>query len=422
MAARKTNPAAVPELEALDLESGGYILRRVLRYLRCSCLVRLVIILFATWSSGWADPGEFTIRTVTPLNRAQLLRLRQIIDANTDASALAHRIRDEARPYLNANPQPLEVIHYQGLLNNDPRRIASVVKLQTMDHIAALTRYWQASGDEEVAMALRRHILAWCATYKPTGDDVNENKLYPLFVAVAGLVETGIFTDLERQTVLAWVSQMAALHETALAGDSPNNRYTKRLRLLLVFGQILGKEDYAELARLGVKHFVADGLYPDGESLDLRTRDTLTYHISALEPVVEIAILLQVSNGNSLYSWESSAGASLKKSVEYVLPYLSGEKTRTEWTHSKVPLDHKRAAAGIDKYQPGSLFDPDEALDLLLLAEFFEPQLQGIIVGLSPDHESRYEHWQLLVNEALRTGECSESRFPTENFSLLPTN
>ncbi|NCB09764.1 MAG: alginate lyase, partial [Bacteroidia bacterium] len=40
--------------------------------------------------------------------------------------------------------------------------------------------------------------------------------------------------------------------------------------------------------------------------------------------------------------------SSIEKSVEYVIPFATGDKQRKEWTNSKVALDRERAAAGID--------------------------------------------------------------------------
>lgn len=177
------------------------------------------------------------------------------------------------------------------------------------------------------------------------------------------------------------------------------NRYTKHVRLAMICGMILERPELTALGETGVKRFVSESLYADGSSLDLKRRDTLTYHSSALRPPLQIAMLS--GNSSELYTWENEAGGSLKKSVDYVVPFAMGEKTGEEWTHSKVALDHQRAAAGLAEYQPGKLYDPQQASELMELAAFFDPELMKVVRHLAGSESKRFPHWQTLVNEAV---------------------
>lgn len=38
--------------------------------------------------------------------------------------------------------------------------------------------------------------------------------------------------------------------------------------------------------------------------------------------------------GMNIYHWEGDQGGSLEKSVDYVVPYALGKKTREEWANS----------------------------------------------------------------------------------------
>lgn len=80
----------------------------------------------------------------------------------------------------------------------------------------------------------------------------------------------------------------------------------------------------------------------------------------------------------NLYDYKAENGASIKKSVEYVIPYATGEKQRKEWINTKVELDKKRAAAGIEKYQPGKLFDPKQAWEMFQWACYYNPEWYSI--------------------------------------------
>jgi len=301
---------------------------------------------------------------------------------------------------LDRQPAPLEVIQYEGLVNSDPRRIATVEKLRDMADVARMFRYWQVSGDPEAAKALQRYIRAWTKTYKITGNDVNENKFYPLLSAYDSLRPE--FSSSQRDRVDAWVEMLGQHHANAVRNsDHFTNRYSKHVRLTAVCGMILDRDEWIDLAVYGIRRFVTESLFPDGTSNDLKRRDALGYHVSGLTPPLELAMLLS-DHGKSLYAWLSPRGASLKKSVEYVIPYAMGEKVHKEWVHTKVGLDRRRAAVGIEKYQPGKEFEPRQALKLMELAAWFDPHLVRIVQHLSDNNTQRFPTWQTLVNETVR--------------------
>lgn len=352
-----------------------------------------------------AEVGEFDIRPVVPLSPERLTALRQLVAADPEAQALAAEAIVAAEPFLDDEPQPVRVIHYEGLVNTDSKRIATVAKLREMDHVAALVRRWQVQGDAVSAAALLRFVDAWSATYEPTGNDVNENKLLPLLVAwhaLHGQADASV-----QEQVTAWIDRLAPPHCQAVKKRKRlNNRYTKHVRLVALFGLINQRDDWLALARRGVERFVAGSLRPDGTSLDLELRDTLTYHCSSLKPPIELAIIL---GDEALYSWESADGASLKKSVGYVIPYATGAKTRKEWVNSRSRLDQERAEAGLEKYRKGRLFDPQDASGLMALASCFDPDLRPLAQRLS-GAEGRYIGWRSLIHAAVQAATESGKR------------
>jgi len=346
------------------------------------------------------DPGEFSFRPCLPLNEEQRGRLRHLTESDPEAMKLLITLKSEAEARLTLQPRPLEVIHYEGLVNTDPRRIASVASLREMDDVSILFHYWQATGDGATAAVLKRFIGAWSATYRPTGNDVNENKLYPLFMAYLALQPD--FESDERKKIDEWIKAMANLHGEAFKKSRHfTNRYTKRVRLLTLFGKILNRPDWQAQATDGLKRFVQESLRADGSSLDLELRDSLTYHNSALQPAIDLAVMAG-SEGPGLYAWTVPSGGSLKKSVDYVIPYASGAQTREEWRKTQVDLDRRRAAAGLEAYRVGRLFDPKDALDLLAEASYFDASLVPLVLQLQQSPAKRFGSWTLLVNAACR--------------------
>jgi hypothetical protein len=358
------------------------------------------VLLVSAAAAGAERVGEFSIPSVSPLTPAQLEKLRALVATDPEAKALAEQAKARALPLLDAEPHPLEVIHYEGRVNTDPLRIATVEKLREMGDVARLVRYWQVSGDSRAAATLRRFILAWTGTYRLTGNDVNENKFRPLLVAYHALRDD--FPAGERAKVDAWVERLGKLHKWSVERSTHfTNRYSKHVRLLALAGMILGRDEWVAAAHEGVKRFVRNSLYADGTSRDLKRRDTLTYHMSALKPPIELAMLAG-DKGRELYTWRSPAGGSLKRSVDYVVPYAMGDKTRREWTHSTVDLDRRRAEAGLEHYRPGKLFEPRQALDLMELAGYFDQELMRVVHHLTDSDAERFPTWQTLINEAAR--------------------
>lgn len=347
-----------------------------------------------------AQIGELEIPLVIPLKPVQIEKLREVASTYSEAKMFADLVTQEAQPFLGTKPNPIKAIHYEGFVHTDPQRIESVTHLQDMARVSCLLKYWMISGDLRAEETLKQYILAWIQTYQLTGNDVNENKLYPLLVAYYTIRDSFLAEDC--LVVERWIQNLGALHEDSVKNSNHlTNRYSKHLRLLAIAGMILGKQDWVVASYEGIKRFISNSLYEDGSSLDFRRRDTLTYHASSLIPLIELAFLLG-KQGNALYTWSSIKGGSLKKSVDFVVPYAMGEKTRQEWVHSEVALDHRRAEEGIEEYRIGRYYEPASALALMELAVFFDPSLMRVVHHLTHNKAELYPTWQTLINEVAR--------------------
>ncbi len=344
-------------------------------------------------------PGEFPLPDVVPIPMEAVWELRELVASDPEAAARVSEIAERARPVIGEPATPVKVIFYEGLVNTDPRRIASVQRLKQMGEAGDLVRYWQATGDPEAAETLMAWIQAWFTTYELTGNDVNENKFFPLLAAYYYLRDD--FGDAEREQIDGFIESLGELHAEAVRKSRHlTNRYTKHVRLTAICGMILDRPEWIEVSQEGVKRFVRASLYGDGTSHDLRRRDTLTYHSSSLRPAIQLA-MLEGPGGIELYTWENERGGSIEKSVDYVVPYATGEKTREEWKNSKIDLDRRRAEAGLEKYRAGRLYDPKNAMDLMELASFFDPELHAVVLQLTETDAERFPTWQTLVNAAV---------------------
>lgn len=344
-------------------------------------------------------PGEFSIRPVIPLPEPALVELRRLVADDDEARSMGAEIVSHATNVVMATPRPLAVIHYEGLVNTDPRRLRAVEHLRTLDDVALLVQAWQVSKRDDFAAAVRRQVHAWATTYRPTGNDVNENKLIPLLVgwhAIRHLAD-----DTERRDATAWLSDLGERHARAVTESKHlTNRYTKHVRLAVYCGLALERPAWVALGRTGIERFVSQSLRADGTSLDLERRDSLTYHCSALVPVLELAQLLG-ADGQMLYAWVAPAGGSVKHSVDFVLPYATGEKTHAEWVNTTVELDRRRAAAGLEHYRTGRLFEPRQAAKLLEAASQFDASLLPVWTRVTGSTAKRFGNWRMVVQASL---------------------
>lgn len=369
-------------------------------------MIGMALVIGAAAAPVRATVGEFSIPDVIPLNEAQRSRLRHLVVTDEEAADLAAAAKHEAVPLLDGEPRPLEVIHYEGLVNTDPRRIASVKKLRDMAKVARLVRYWQTTGDQRAAEAIRRFTIAWTKTYRLTGNDVNENKFQPMLVGYLALRET--FDPNRHQRIDRWVEKLGRLHLKAVRESTHfTNRYAKHVRLLATTARILDRDKWLDETRNGIRRYVSNALDADGTSRDLKRRDSLSYHASGLKVMLELAMLMG-QRGRELYTWTGPDGGSLNKSVDYVVPYAMGRKVHREWVDTKVGLDRRRAKAGLEKYKPGKPYDPNHAQALMEKASYFDPGLVRVVHHLSHSEAERLPTWQMLMNAAAQPRDDDE--------------
>ena len=361
----------------------------------------LAFVVAWTGLSKAAEVGEFVIPQTVLLDASQLERLATVLATDPEAKAIADRAVAEARAGLARGPEPLAVIHYEGMVHTDPRRVETVASLNQMGDIARLLRAWQVTQDPAIAGHLRVLIQAWTQTYRITGNDGNENKFSPLLMAYASLRAT--FADAARGEVDDWVERLGLLHaERVAAVGGVSNRYGKHLRITALCAAALERPAWRDTAIGGAKRMIEHGLRPDGSSHDLEQRDSLGYHGSAVRALSEMSLLFPlVDDEPTLYDWVAPSGASIRKSVDFVVPYANGEKTREEWRNTKVELDRQRAAAGIAEYQPGRPYDPRKALPLMEAASLYDPTLRPLVAKLAGTPAERFPTGMSLMSAAV---------------------
>ena len=309
------------------------------------------------------------------------------------------RLADQS---LTEDPHPIDTIRTEGLLQGDPRKTATQQALRDMPRIYALALVYKVSGDRKYLSALARYLTAWANTDRPRGDPIDDPNLDPVIGAYD--MEKGDLSPATEETVRAWLKATAEVELSApfnrpSRATSFNNWHSHRLKIVGEIAFAIGDTALQGYTVRGIRDQIARNLNADGSSSDFVARDALHYHVYDLEPLLTLAIVLQRATGVDYYTYVSPAGTSIKKSVDWLLPYLTGEKTHGEFVNSTVEFDRQRAKNGEAAYKAGTLFDPKNGVTMLLLAAYFDsdPTLMPLARKLSGT-EDRYPRWQAVVN------------------------
>ena len=325
------------------------------------------------------------------LNSKEINKLRSVMEENNQVRELYNSILEEAKAGLHRPPKPVEIIYYEGLLDTDPKRIETVKSFADIDYVISLIYASYGNDDPVFGEKAKEIILAWAQTYEPTGNPINENKFNAFYWGY--YIFKNKFRQNEQKIVEDWFLEIA--NKEMNRERTPNNNWeAKRCKMIGIIGCLLENEQLRTYSIEGFKKYILTAYYKDGTSRDLEQRDALHYHVSGLKPCVSAFINLSKFDSRfELFDFVSGNGSSIKKSVEYVIPYATGEKKRPEWKNTKVKLDKERAAAGLAEYQPGKLFDPEKAYSLFELACYYNPDWISIF-----EKRDRITSWMGLLN------------------------
>jgi hypothetical protein len=203
-------------------------------------------------------------------------------------------------------------------------------------------------------------------------------------------------TKEQSEKIIPWLIEIANKNIAKSPVDEKGNWLSKRLKIAGMVGLITEKQRLIDFAIEGLKNYIENNFYQDGATYDLRHRDAMTYHSGGVAPVLTVLLLLR-KNYPDLYAMENKVGGSVKKSVEFMLPYARGEKVYRQWTNSKVEFDRTRYLAGDDKYKPGTAWDPSSGRSTYLYAQFFDNRFIEIIAKVNHSTNKEYPSWETVL-------------------------
>ncbi len=363
----------------------------MLSAMRLNCVLLFLLITFA-----------FASDETISVHPAQLTRLKELIKSDDEAGERFRELKHTAMKALDDKPNPIKKIQTEGKLNTDPVKIRTKESLADMKKLHALGWAYAVTGEEKFGEKAREFLLAWARENSPTGDPIDETTLQHAFVAFDLTRE--LFNAEQKKEVKAWMKRIAEDEMKTgkkNSGTSRNNWQSHRIKIVGLIGYALGTKEYIEYAEDGYKKQLEINLKPDGSSIDFHDRDALHYHCYDLEPLLELAIAAKL-NGTNLYDKKAADGASLSKSVNFLVPYCTGAKTHAEFVNSKVAFDKKRAESGDKHYEAGHMFEPRTGAQTMELASFFDESFTPVYFQATGKKASKYPSWQFVLNAVRR--------------------
>jgi hypothetical protein len=338
------------------------------------------------------------------LTNKELNKLKDKIRKDTAVASLYTTFQATADQALLEEPNPIAKITSQGLLEGNPAKTASLKAVQDADKIYALSIAYRLSEKQVYLDRAITYLTAWAKINQATGDPIDETKLEALFTGY-DLIYSKIPAE-HKQLINAWLTRIAdgevnSRYAQGSKGTAINNWNSHRIKIIALIAYTLHQKSYDTIILDALKRQLAVNLNADGTSLDFEERDAFHYHTYDLEPLLTAVIIIDRAQGVNYFNYTSSKGASIKKSVDYMVPYMTGEKQHAEFVNSKVEFDRKRAANHEKGYEAGTPFNPHSGALVMALASYFDKNYLDVLkrTGLKG---STYEQWQIIVNDIKR--------------------
>lgn len=329
----------------------------------------------ATGAAAEQPNGRDALIAVRP---KQLEALREALRTEPAAARAFDPVKKLAERALGEKPRPVKRIVSEGVLFSDPARKPSAEARRDLFKIEALGYAFAVSGKTEFADKARAFVLAWASVYEPVGNPINETE-FPRLMKGYDLAR-GAFSEGERIQVERWLLRLAETEKAAIrpaSSTAKNNHHSHRLKIIGHAAWLLSQPALVDWTVAEYKRHLDGNLNPDGTTFDFRQRDALHYHVYDLLPLTELALAAD-RNGKNFYGYTTSKGASLDRSIAFLIPYVTGEKTHREFVHSTVKFDGERSTAGDPSIQVGANWNPAKAKTLFDVAGYFNPRFHEV--------------------------------------------
>lgn len=334
----------------------------------------LTMLIFSSWLSVKAQ--------IVCLSKEELSTLKAEITNNLRAKKIYASLQKSTALYLNQPPNPIDTIRTEGLLKGDPKKDKTKLALPDMNKMFALALQYRLTSDRNYLDKCISFLNAWAKINHSKGDPIDDTNLDKAIEAY-DLIKNDIPLA-DKKPIDNWLSETARAEINSKRmkpgkATAINNWNAHRLKVVGEIGYALNNREFIDWTIDHLKSHININLYADGSSLDFKQRDALHYHLYDLEPMLKLAIIINRGDATNFYTYQSPNSSSIKKSVDWLIPYITGEKKHEEYVNTTVKFDHDRARNNEPGFAAGTLFEPKLAIPLLKSVVYFDQKYQTLL-------------------------------------------
>jgi len=317
-------------------------------------------------------------------------------DAHPAPTAAIDQLQRAVDRLSTDRPRAIERLHTEGTLPHQGIWDQSIEAKKDLPLMRDLALVWREKNDAEQLAAVAKLLAAWTAIYQPNLNPIDETDFEALIDAFA-ITGPALpaelrqkLTDKLRPWAQGYIRSIAGPHSDH-KGTFTNNWQSHRIKLVTLAAVALDDSGlFASARELFVKQ-LNDNLRPDGSVADFYERDALHYVTYDLEPLARAAIAARLRDEDWL-TLAGPNGASLQKSLDWLLPYAKGETAHQEYVHTTVKFDHDRAAAGVPGFT--GMWEPKSSAGLYWLAGVLAPRYRIVAETLMPEPANIAACWR----------------------------
>lgn len=351
------------------------------------------------WIIALMALGLIAKAQIVSLNNGEIKRLKNKISNNEAYQKLYDHYKTLAAQALTETPDPIDLIQSQGLLEGNPLKVATNKSIRDFPKVYALAVNYRISGQKADLDKATEFLLAWAKTNHSAGDPINDTKLEDAITAY-DLIRNAV-SAANRNAIDLWLEQTAQAEVNSKSavgnrGTAINNWNSHRIKIITLIAYTLHDKKYDSVISSLLEKQLDINLNNDGTTWDFVERDAFHYHTYDLEPLLSAITAIDRATGKNYFIYQTSKGASIQKSVDFMVPYMTGEKQHGEFTNSHVKFDQDRAKNGEKGYAAGTPFNPKSGMFTLALAAYFNPDYVKVMKQVANDQQ--YFDWQLALN------------------------
>lgn len=309
---------------------------------------------------------------------------------------------------LARTPGPLPIVHTEGTLPGQGIRDESLVARRDLPVMLDLALAYRLTGDRKYLEAADRFLKAWAEVYVVSLNPIDETNFGDLILAY-DLTEADLPTE-TRERVDGLLRTLATGYLDEMDG-APKHFYTNwqshRIKIAAMASFQLGDQALIQRTFEDYQKHVASNVLDDGTVFDFYERDAIHYVLYNVDPMMMAGLAAQ-AHGLDWFEWKNASGTGVSSVIDWLIPYVEGDRTHQEFVHSRIAFDAQRLAAGQTEYA-GS-WEPERAVNTLNLASLLDDRYAAPLEALLATTDRRPPRWTDLYRAA-RSATVSSGQF-----------